>query len=367
MSAAETEATTGNVAPSKSNPEVEALDRTSNRKEDQQAADASESVAIDPTEKAAEGSSGDKPVSKKQMKRQRKWERAMEVKKRRKQQDKEIKIAKAKAEGRDLEKERLEQERKTKDGAGRRKRQEWWDKEKLPKIKKSFQVCIDCSFGSLMTTKEIGSLASQIRYCYSHNRHNPHPCALTVTSLEGETLANMQNVAGFDDWTTRAFSSSDKSVAEVFQDRLQDVVYLTSDSENTIEHLDNSKIYVIGGIVDRNRLKRAAINRAEEWGLQTAKLPLAEHLTKMKTTKVLTCNHVFEILLKYRMFGNSWERALLEVLPSRKHKEPKSKSDGKTEEKNDEDEKDESKDEEAGTEDSAEKHEANSEETTLNL
>lgn len=347
MSAVETEATTG---------KVEAIDCNGNGKDDQQ--DSSESLAIVPAAKSAEGSAEDKPMSKKQRKRQQKWERAMQVKKRRKQQDKEIKIAKAKAEGRDLDQERLEQERKTKDGAGRRKRQEWWDKEKLPKIAKSFQVCIDCSFESLMTTKEIGSLSSQIRYCYSHNRHNPHPCALTVTSLEGETLTNMQNVAGFDEWTTRAFSSSDKSVVEVFQDRLQDVVYLTSDSENTIDHLDNSKIYVIGGIVDRNRLKRAAFNRAEEWGLQTAKLPIAEHLAKMKTTKVLTCNHVFEILLKYRMFGNSWERALMEVLPSRKHKDSKSQAaDGNIEEKDDGGE----HDEKAGTEDATEKQDANGE------
>lgn len=173
-----------------------------------------------------------------------------------------------------------------------------------------------------MTAKEVNSLSNQIRYCYSNNRYNPHPCKLVVTSLSGQTLAHLQNVNGFEGWTNRAFSSSKNPLDEVFRDRLKDVVYLTSDSENTIEDLDDSKIYIIGGIVDRNRLQRAAITRAEELSLATAKLPLERHLQKMKATKVLTCNHVFDILLKYREHGKNWEKALLEVLPSRKDVAP---------------------------------------------
>jgi tRNA (guanine9-N1)-methyltransferase len=260
----------------------------------------------------------DKPLSKNQLKKKRRWERAMEVKKRRKQQDKEIKHAKAKAAGRDLEQERRELLQRTADGSGKKRRLEDWHKRKASSLEKSFQVCIDCSFEDQMTTKEINSLSGQIRYCYANNRRNPHPCMLTVTSLAGQTFANLQNVSGFDEWTQRAFRYSDKPLDQVFQERLQDVVYLTSDSETVVQELDNSKIYVIGGIVDRNRLPRTAITKAEQLGVATARLPLDSYLQKMTTTKVLTCNHVFEILLKYREHDNNWEKALLEVLPSRK-------------------------------------------------
>ena len=33
----------------------------------------------------------------------------------------------------------------------------------------------------------------------------------------------------------------------------QDIVYLSADATNTVESVDPSKVYVIGGIVDRNR------------------------------------------------------------------------------------------------------------------
>jgi tRNA (guanine9-N1)-methyltransferase len=95
------------------------------------------------------------------------------------------------------------------------------------------------------------------------------------------------------------------------------LVYLTSDSPNVLDDLDNDKVYVIGGIVDRNRLKRATIDRAKELGIATARLPITQHL-QLFTSKVLTCNHVFGILLKYRDCGNDWKKAMLEVLPKRK-------------------------------------------------
>ena len=42
------------------------------------------------------------------------------------------------------------------------------------------------------------------------------------------------------------------------------LVYLTADSENNITELDPQDVYIIGGIVDRNRYPNLTLNRAKE-------------------------------------------------------------------------------------------------------
>ena len=84
-----------------------------------------------------------------------------------------------------------------------------------------------------------------------------------------------------------------------------------------MESLDDGITYVIGGIVDRNRLKGIARDKAKKLGIKTAKLPIDEYL-ELSATKVLTCNHVFEILLKYREQDDDWKNAFIGVLPARK-------------------------------------------------
>jgi len=80
----------------------------------------------------------------------------------------------------------------------------------------------------------------------------------------------------------------EKGYMDVFEkDKL---VYLTSDSPNVLEAVTPDKYYIIGAIVDRNRLKGATYNQALEQGIATARLPIDEYL-QMSTRKVLTINH----------------------------------------------------------------------------
>ena len=214
----------------------------------------------------------------------------------------------------------------------------------------------------MMTDKEINSLASQIRYCYSANKKSPNPVLFTLSSLSstGKIWQNLIKVSGFpDSWIPRGFSYSSKSFLEMVDNEstlpttaattttseaclvvskdagngistmttptitstttldTSKFVYLTSDSENVLQQLDNSKIYIIGGIVDRNRLKGVTFEKAQRLGIQTAKLPISQYLN-LFTTKVLVCNHVFEILLKCKENGYDWKKAMLDVLPARK-------------------------------------------------
>jgi tRNA (guanine9-N1)-methyltransferase len=259
----------------------------------------------------------------------------MEVKKRRKLQNKQVKLERAKAQGRDMDAERVQQELARHNGENRLQRRHEWETAVVPLIQQSFQVCIDCAFESVMTLKEINSLALQIRYCYSTNKRSPHPCQLVATSLgttdgggsggsdssntnNNATLNHLKKVNGFEEWSNWAFNVTSDSLERYFHNKKEDIVYLTSDSETTLKVLDNTKIYVIGGIVDRNRCKRITIDRATALGINTARLPIDEHLSAMPSTRVLTTNHVFELLLKYREHNGCWKKALTDVLPNRK-------------------------------------------------
>ena len=183
-----------------------------------------------------------------------------------------------------------------------------------------------------------GRAASSPRTCQIHLQLEPRhrtwtrptrpqqravfPCQFTVASLSGRTWQRLQKETGFDEWQHRGFCSTDQHFVEHYKDgtshRKQGLVYLTSDSDNIISHLETDKIYIIGGIVDRNRLKGIALHKAKEYNICHARLPLETCLAKLPTTKVLTCNHVFGILLKYREHGSDWAKALQDVLPSRK-------------------------------------------------
>lgn len=66
--------------------------------------------------------------------------------------------------------------------------------------------------------------------------------------------------------------------SNALSDHKKSLVYLTADAEEEIQTLDTNCYYIIGGLVDRNQHKRICLNRAEEHGIRTARLPLANFL-----------------------------------------------------------------------------------------
>ena len=92
----------------------------------------------------------------------------------------------------------------------------------------------------------------------------------------------LKRLPGFEKWIIEA---ENKSYIEALQDRKENLVYLTADSENVLEELDLKKLYIIGGLVDRNRWKGITMKKAEEQGIQTAKLPIGNFL-KMSSSQV---------------------------------------------------------------------------------
>lgn len=94
------------------------------------------------------------------------------------------------------------------------------------------------------------------------------------------------------------------------------IVYLSSDSPNTLEVLSPHTTYIIGGIVDKNRHKGLCHKRARDRGIPTARLPIGEYM-EMQGRTVLATNHVAEIMINWLELGN-WADAFVKCIPKRK-------------------------------------------------
>ncbi|KAF4089353.1 hypothetical protein AMELA_G00065460 [Ameiurus melas] len=175
------------------------------------------------------------------------------------------------------------------------------------------RLVIDCSFDSLMMLKDVKKLHKQIQRCYAENRRAAHPVQFYITSHAGQLKQIMDEInKGWVNWKDVHIKS------EPFHEVLskEDLVYLTSDSPNILQELDEAKAYVIGGLVDHNHHKGISFKQAKELGIAHAQLPLGSFV-KMNSRKVLAVNHVFEILLAY-LEKRDWQEAFFTVLPQRK-------------------------------------------------
>lgn len=119
-------------------------------------------------------------------------------------------------------------------------------------------------------------------YCYAVNGRCSNPGHLWLTGCVGEMGNQLQRLPGFDKWIIEKES---RSYIEALQDQKENLVYLTADSETVLDQLDPKKMYIVGGLVDRNRWKGITMKKAEEQGIQTAKLPIGNYL-KMSSSQV---------------------------------------------------------------------------------
>ncbi|CAG8636977.1 guanine-1-methyltransferase-domain-containing protein [Gigaspora rosea] len=189
-------------------------------------------------------------------------------------------------------------------------------KPKPNQITSNMRVVIDLSFDSMMTDTEITSVSSQLTRCYSANRSTLHSVNLFFTSY-GQRIQNRfdTKIQSHINWKDVVFDT--KSYLERFDK--DDLVYLTADATDVIDELDENKVYIIGGIVDKNRHKNLCYDKAKKENIATAQLPI-EKCIKLTTRKVLTINHVFEILVRWLEYKD-WQKAFLDVIPQRKFNE----------------------------------------------
>ncbi|TYJ55914.1 hypothetical protein B9479_003437 [Cryptococcus floricola] len=228
-------------------------------------------------------------------------------------------------------------------------------------------VVVDLGFDELMADQEIASTAQQLGYLYSANRTAQHPFRTVIHTTFSPTasprLWARMSSSNWDKWTRCHWWNEG---LDVLQGQLQGsvaqegqkqetslgaggeadgntmlektmlsrltgpnlppdlipgkhtLVYLSADAEEEITTLSEDEVYIIGGIVDRNRYKNLCQDKAEKLGIRTARLPIGSYIANLPTRKVLTVNQVFDILVQYLKFKD-WAVAFEAVIPTRKY------------------------------------------------
>ncbi|KAL8840561.1 MAG: hypothetical protein Q9170_001247 [Blastenia crenularia] len=287
------------------------------------------------------------PLSKNRLKKLRRdqaWEQGREKRKElRKLKNKEKKERKRAERDGNIPSESREEKRKASDVVDTQT-------VKKPKYLKSVQLpitfVIDCGFDELMMDGERKSLASQVTRSYSDNHKAPFRSHVFVSSFNGHLRERFDNVLSgtHRSWKGVKFLDGDFEEAAREADGLMksdqggrmagafeelesiqqpddekgpgEIVYLTSDSPDTLTELKPCSTYIIGGLVDRNRHKGICYKRAMDRGIKTAKLPIGDYM-RMASRFVLATNHVVEIMLRWLEVGD-WGKAFLQVIPKRK-------------------------------------------------
>lgn len=190
--------------------------------------------------------------------------------------------------------------------------------QRVQQCEQNYAIVIDCAWEHIHNPGPLISLSQQIVYCHGLNRRSDFPCFIHLTGLSDTSVVRNQLVTKCHAAEWRGVTLHSEDYREVIKDR--ELVYLTSEAEETLTSLDNNCAYIIGGIVDRNKSKGVTYAKASQQGIRTAKLPIRENL-QMAATHVLTVNHVFEIMQRFKEY-NCWKEAIAKVLPQRKQAKP---------------------------------------------
>eukprot|EP00929_Paragymnodinium_shiwhaense_P024357 TRINITY_DN15010_c0_g2_i2.p1 TRINITY_DN15010_c0_g2~~TRINITY_DN15010_c0_g2_i2.p1 ORF type:complete len:324 (-),score=23.47 TRINITY_DN15010_c0_g2_i2:567-1538(-) len=191
-------------------------------------------------------------------------------------------------------------------------------------------VVLDLSFTG-MGAGELRSLALQVCICYGASlkpitgQPEPDPPRMAIAGVREEALAALRRMQDFPSWPVPLLPALEEMPANLLHPRL---VFLSPDADATLTHFEGNVTYVVGGIVDTGRWRKASLDHATSLRIESRRLPIGEYATAMGAqpcVHILTVDHAFLILAHLRAayragVSPDWPAILRAVLPPRKLK-----------------------------------------------
>lgn len=186
----------------------------------------------------------------------------------------------------------------------------YYESRQIPAVLFGQSVVFDLGYDNIMSPRECNKAARDLLEAYGCNRCSCDPFHLHFcnASPNGATARILQD---------ELFAASEhKLLSEITPSSYLDMfpkerlVYLTPDSENTLDVFDYDAVYVIGVLVDKETKEGATHAKATSEGLKTARFPqtFTWHWEK-NVSKPLHLTDVFKVLLALKR-TNSWKYAL---------------------------------------------------------
>ena len=102
----------------------------------------------------------------------------------------------------------------------------------------------------------------------------------------------------------------------------EELVFLSPEADEVLAELDMSKVYVIGGLVDRSTHKCASLSLAKRLGAASVRLPLQEYVPEVVSGRLpLNLVAVLQMLLVVNETAD-WRLAVRHAVPLRKLRHP---------------------------------------------
>ncbi|GMT32282.1 hypothetical protein PFISCL1PPCAC_23579, partial [Pristionchus fissidentatus] len=189
------------------------------------------------------------------------------------------------------------------------------------------RLVIDCRFLPLLSPRGANLTAKQIQFLAIENRERSVPWPLTLASFDenNETLKRLKerNLSVLSASPDAKPDVSAKNLKDLFPPA--DCVYLSPDGEEEMEEVEDDKVYVIGGIVDRvaehGISKKASKDAADGDGIKSVRLPIDRYVKWQSGARFLTLTAVMGILQEVHERGGkgekAWEEAMKRYIPAR--------------------------------------------------
>ncbi|EFO25650.1 hypothetical protein LOAG_02839 [Loa loa] len=193
-------------------------------------------------------------------------------------------------------------------------------------------LLVDCRFLNELSPQALSQTLIQLSYLASENRDRRRSWPLYFFNFD---MRNENILEARDRYLSLINSPKNVSLTISSSSYLnhfspEEIIYLSPHAEFDLEEVEGSKVYILGGIVDRVAQYRlhphATLLAAKQDGVKVCRLPIDRYIKWKSGSRSMTLLAVTSILYSVYESGGDWEFAFRKYVPVRNIRGPEEKN-----------------------------------------